>query len=95
MESIFFISPTDSSLHTAIHLGTIFFDVNSIAEAMKKIAIDKELRNELSFKSIRQGKKFTWDKSAEGLWQSFQKMMEHLEEEPKWTDGEYPISEII
>tara|TARA_B000000475_G_C15841354_1_gene384078 strand:+ start:205 stop:495 length:291 start_codon:yes stop_codon:yes gene_type:complete len=27
--------------------------------------------------------------------QSFQKMMEHLEEEPKWTDGEYPISEII
>ena len=27
--------------------------------------------------------------------ESFQKMMEHLAEEPKWTDGEYPISEII
>jgi len=26
---------------------------------------------------------------------SFQKMMEHLEEAPEWTDGEYPVSQII
>ena len=26
---------------------------------------------------------------------SFQKMMEHLEEAPECTDGEYPVSQII
>ncbi len=25
----------------------------------------------------------------------FQRMMQHLDEEPKWIDGEYPVSEII
>ena len=27
--------------------------------------------------------------------ESFNKMMQHLEEEPKWTDGEYSIGEVI
>lgn len=39
--------------------------VDSIAEALKKIAFDKELRSELSKKGLSQCKKFSWKQSAE------------------------------
>jgi glycosyltransferase involved in cell wall biosynthesis len=51
------------------------FDENEIAKAMIDIANDAENRKSLGIKSLKQGQKFTWDKSAEGLWASFEKMM--------------------
>ena len=40
------------------------FDVSSIAEAMRTMALDDALRNDFAAKSLDRGKEFSWDKSA-------------------------------
>lgn len=44
--------------------------VNSITEAMLKLSADKSLRNSLINKGEEQAKKFTWQKTADRLWES-------------------------
>jgi glycosyltransferase involved in cell wall biosynthesis len=46
---------------------------DSIAEAMTRLAADSALRNSLIEKGRAQRKKFSWEKSAELLWQSVEK----------------------
>lgn len=52
------------------------FSVESIAEAMKKIAADSELRNRLAALSIERASHFSWEKSADDLWTSIVKTVE-------------------
>jgi glycosyltransferase involved in cell wall biosynthesis len=52
------------------------FSVESIAEAMKKIAADSDLRNRLSALSIERASLFSWEKSADDLWNSIVKTVE-------------------
>ncbi len=47
--------------------------VTDITEAMTKITSNENLYKELSKKSISQAQKFTWDKTADLLWDSIQK----------------------
>jgi glycosyltransferase involved in cell wall biosynthesis len=46
---------------------------DSIAEAMTRLAADSALRNSLIEKGRVQRKKFSWEKSADLLWQSVEK----------------------
>jgi len=50
--------------------------VNEIAEAMRKISEDGQLRKSLSVKGNIQKQNFSWDKTAELLWQSAGKIMQ-------------------
>lgn len=50
-------------------------DVDDIASAMHKIVVDDELRNELIERGNRQRDKFSWDTTAEKLWQSIEKCL--------------------
>ncbi len=52
------------------------FAVNEIAVAMKKIITDNELRNRLISNAKEQRKCFSWDKTANSLWQCIEKTME-------------------
>lgn len=49
------------------------FDIHEIKKAMLQLHFDKELQQKLVAKGQRQKEKFSWDKSAELLWQSIQK----------------------
>ncbi|MBW8332975.1 MAG: glycosyltransferase family 4 protein [Prolixibacteraceae bacterium] len=49
------------------------FDVSEISDAMVKLYQDKELRESLIEKGFRQKEKFSWDKTAGLLWESFEK----------------------
>ena len=49
------------------------FNVDSIAEAMLKISSDKELRESLVKRGKLNRERFSWDKSAEKLWDSLMK----------------------
>lgn len=51
------------------------FSVESIADAMKKIAADEKLRNDLIAKGRIQGQRYSWDKSADALWNSIEKTL--------------------
>lgn len=51
------------------------FSVDSIADAMKEIYYNKDLRKTLVENAKIRRKEFTWDKSAERLWQSVEKLM--------------------
>ena len=53
------------------------FSVESIADALKKIAADEVLRNQLVANGRAQRAKFSWDKSADALWASMVKTMDH------------------
>jgi glycosyltransferase involved in cell wall biosynthesis len=50
-------------------------DIDSIVEAMEKIAFDKALVQQLIQKGIKQRTHFSWDITAQNLWNSFEKMM--------------------
>jgi glycosyltransferase involved in cell wall biosynthesis len=50
--------------------------VDSIKDAMMKIAIDETLRNNLIAKGRIQHQKFNWDNSAAGVWKSIEKCFE-------------------
>ena len=49
------------------------FDVNAIAAGMQKIVSDPEFAKSLSEKGIKQATRFSWDATADKLWQSIQK----------------------
>jgi len=51
------------------------FDTNEIKNAMIKIVSDKILQNNLIAKGLVQKQKFSWDKSAELLWESMMKAL--------------------
>jgi glycosyltransferase involved in cell wall biosynthesis len=49
------------------------FQVDEIADAMKKIAEDESLREDLIEKGFQRCKTFSWDASAQNLWRSIEK----------------------
>jgi len=51
------------------------FSVDSICDALNRMSSDEKLRQELIEKGKIQSKKFTWDKSAERLWNSMEKVL--------------------
>jgi len=51
------------------------YSVNSISQAMLQIAADDVLRNQLIAEGKIQRQKFSWDKTAEKLWQSIEKVL--------------------
>ena len=51
------------------------FSVDSICDALNRMSSDEKLRQELIEKGKIQRKKFTWDKSAERLWNSMEKVL--------------------
>ncbi len=51
------------------------FDVAKMAEAMKTIVQDKNLRNRLVNKGYLRKNQFSWDKTANNLWQSIEKTL--------------------
>ncbi len=51
------------------------FDPESIAGAMKRIAEDGELRSRLIEKGFERARIFTWDKSAERLWATIERVI--------------------
>ncbi len=52
------------------------FDAGSIANAMFQISTDKLLRDEISTKGLERAKLFTWDKSADRLWKSIERVIQ-------------------
>jgi len=52
------------------------FDVAAIAQAMVRISKDQMLREELKEKGFERARIFTWDKSAERLWQSIENVIQ-------------------
>ncbi len=50
------------------------FDVDDISRAMERLLLSETLRNELIEKGEKQVQKFSWDKSAEKLWESLMKV---------------------
>jgi glycosyltransferase involved in cell wall biosynthesis len=50
------------------------YDINSIADGMKKLYMDEELRRSLIAKGNLQKEKFSWKRSATLLWGSIQKL---------------------
>jgi len=55
----------------ALHVDP--FSINSIADALKKIDKNEELRNDLIEKGRQRRNDFTWQKSAENLWRAIEK----------------------
>ncbi len=54
------------------------FSVDSICDALKKMAGDEELRQDLIKKGRIQRQKFTWQKSADRLWNSIEKVLSEV-----------------
>lgn len=52
------------------------FSVDEIANAMQKIVTNSELRNSLILKAKEQRRRFSWDKTANNLWNCIEKAME-------------------
>ena len=55
----------------ALHVDP--FSIDSIADALKKIDKNEELRNDLIEKGRQRRKDFTWQKSADNLWRAIEK----------------------
>ncbi|NCO55862.1 MAG: glycosyltransferase family 4 protein, partial [Bacteroidetes bacterium] len=51
------------------------FSVDSIANAMEALYSDKDLRKTLTENAKIRKQKFTWDKTADKLWNSIEKLM--------------------
>ena len=51
------------------------FNVIEIAEAMHRLATHPQLAESLKAAGIERAKQFTWERSAEALWESFQRML--------------------
>jgi len=54
------------------------FSVNSISDALKQIAFNDALRNELIQKGNERQKMFSWDLSAQRLWATIETLMKNL-----------------
>jgi len=52
------------------------FSVDEIADAMQQILNSNELRNDLIEKACQQVKKFSWDLSAEKMWESISRVLD-------------------
>lgn len=50
------------------------FRIESIEEGLLKMASDEKLRNELSEKGLKRADDFSWDKTAETVWQTILKL---------------------
>ena len=51
------------------------FSIESICDAMKKLAADENLRNDLIAKGRIRRELFSWERSADQLWNSIEKTM--------------------
>jgi len=51
------------------------FDVEDIARAMRTVVQDEALRARLIAAGIERAQRYTWDRTAEGLWASIERMM--------------------
>ena len=51
------------------------FNVDDIAQAMRTITSDPSLRERLSAAGLQRAERYTWDRTAEGLWASVERMM--------------------
>lgn len=51
------------------------FSVNDIARALQTLALDDDLRQRLGTAGLHRSEMFTWDKAAKDLWQSFERML--------------------
>lgn len=51
------------------------FSVESITEAMIRMSTDSELRRTLIERGLEQSKKYSWDASAKGLWNSIEQVL--------------------
>lgn len=51
------------------------FQVESIAEAMARLWDDPQLRAKLAEAGLERAKRYTWDRTAEGLWASLEKVL--------------------
>ncbi len=55
------------------------FDIQQIADAMVKLYQDKDLRDSLIEMGFKQKEKFSWDKTAELLWESLERCVDQQE----------------
>ena len=51
------------------------FNVDDIARAMRTIVSDPVLRERLAASGLQRAERYTWDRTAEGLWASVERMM--------------------
>jgi glycosyltransferase involved in cell wall biosynthesis len=51
------------------------FSIDDICEKLTTIAHDEKLRSELSVKGLKRAKLFSWDKSAEQVWEVLEKQL--------------------
>jgi glycosyltransferase involved in cell wall biosynthesis len=51
------------------------FDVGSIADAMERVWKDPELRGKLAVAGLARSARFTWERTADGLWRSLRQVM--------------------
>jgi glycosyltransferase involved in cell wall biosynthesis len=54
------------------------YSARSIADGMQTLASDEKLRNQLIGKGTEQLKKFSWDNTAEKLWESLEKVIRSI-----------------
>ena len=52
------------------------FDVEDIARAMRTVVQDEALRARLITAGIQRAQRYTWDRTAEGLWASIERMIQ-------------------
>jgi len=53
------------------------FSPDSIVDAMKRIYLEKDLRDELIEKGRLRRKQFSWQKTADALWRCIEKAISH------------------
>jgi len=63
------------------------FDPEKIAEAMKRVLLNEDLRNDLIAKGLLRKDKFSWDRSAERLWDCIEKVFEKDNKNPTPQGG--------
>ena len=54
------------------------FNIKAIQTGMEQLAGNKDIRNDLIARARSHRTKFTWDRSAEGLWQELDKLLNSL-----------------
>jgi glycosyltransferase involved in cell wall biosynthesis len=72
------ITGTNSSLPEIAGNAALLCDSRNpeaIAKAMADLASDKILREKMIALGLEQVRKFSWDKSAEGLWSNIEKCL--------------------
>ena len=73
------VASNAASIPEAVGEAGVLFDpyeIEAMAEALKKVIIDIELRQELSSKGLERARQFTWEKTARQVWDVLQAAME-------------------